>query len=101
MKEKLLSILFCLLLIIPPLQLDAGGFDLINNAIHNKTTDTRGRDLINKALGNSSQDVKIRRRRKYYHPQTSVNGTAILIGNQSRKPELSLLSLELAMVQTM
>ncbi len=59
MKEKLLSILFCLLLIIPPLQLDAGGFDLINNAIHNKTTDTRGRDLINKALGNSSQDVKI------------------------------------------
>lgn len=60
MKKKLLSILLSLLLIIPPLQLDAGGIDIINNAIHNKTTDTRGRDLINKALKNSKeQEVKI------------------------------------------
>lgn len=60
MKKKLLSILLCLLLIIPPLQLDAGGIDIINNAIHkNKTVDTRGRDLINKALGKDVQDIKI------------------------------------------
>ena len=59
MKKKLLSILLCLLIIIPPLQLDAGGIDIINNAIHNKTTDTRGRDLINKALRKGSQEVKI------------------------------------------
>ena len=64
MKKKLLSILLCLLIIIPPISLDAGGMDLINNAIHNKTTDTRGRDLINKALGKDSQDVKIIKTKK-------------------------------------
>ena len=64
MKKKLLSILLSLLLVIPPLQLDAGGIDIINNAIHNKTTDTRGRDLINKALGKDSQDVKIIKTKK-------------------------------------
>ena len=32
---------------------------MINDAIHNKTTDTRGRDLINKALRKGSQEVKI------------------------------------------
>ncbi len=64
MKKKLLSILLSLLLVIPPLQLDAGGIDIINNAIHNKTTDTRGRDLINKALGKNSQDVKIIKTKK-------------------------------------
>ena len=58
--KKLFAILLCLLLIISPLQLDAGGIDIINNAIHNKTTNTRGRDLINKALKNSKeQEVKI------------------------------------------
>ena len=47
-------------MIIPPISLDAGGIDIINNAIHNKTTNTRGRDLINKALKNSKeQEVKI------------------------------------------
>ena len=60
MKKKLLSILLCLLIIIPPISLNAGGMDLINNAIHNKTTSTKGRDLINKALKNSKeQEVKI------------------------------------------
>ena len=58
--KKLFTILLCLLLIIPPISLDAGGMDLINNAIHNKTTSNKGRDLINKALGNSKeQEVKI------------------------------------------
>lgn len=57
--KKLFTILLCLLLIIPPISLDAGGIDIINNAIHNKTTSTKGRDLINKALGKDSQEIKI------------------------------------------
>ena len=33
---------------------------MINDAIHNKTTDTRGRDLINKALKNKDQEYQKR-----------------------------------------
>ena len=121
MKKKLLSILLCLLLIIPPISLDAGGMDLINNAIHNKITDTRGRDLINKALGKDSQDVKIIKTKKEVSELKKANkkpiqqkkAKEVLLGldiskwngnidwKSVKKLELSLLSLELAMVQTM
>lgn len=92
MKKKLLSILLCLLIIIPPISLDAGGMDLINNAIHNKTTDTRGRDLINKALGKDSQDVKIIKTKKEVSELKKANKKPI----QQKKAKEVLLGLDIS-----
>ena len=79
-------------MIIPPISLNAGGMDLINNAIHNKTTDTRGRDLINKALGKDSQDVKIIKTKKEVSELKKANKKPI----QQKKAKEVLLGLDIS-----
>ena len=96
MKKKLLSILLCLLMIIPPISLDAGGIDMINDAIHNKTTDTRGRDLINKALGKDSQDVKIIKTKKEVSELKKANKKANKKPIQQKKAKEVLLGLDIS-----
>ena len=65
---------------------------MINNAIHNKTTDTRGRDLINKALGKDSQDVKIIKTKKEVSELKKANKKPI----QQKKAKEVLLGLDIS-----
>ena len=83
-------------MIIPPISLDAGGMDLINDAIHNKTTDTRGRDLINKALGKDSQDVKIIKTKKEVSELKKANKKANKKPIQQKKAKEVLLGLDIS-----